>query len=585
MLKLFKNLSKKDVGFIVIAVILISCGVWFDLKLPDYMSGITQLIQTNGTMNQILEKGMYMLGCAAGSLVCAVIVGYLAATISSSFSMKLREKIFHKVASFSNSQINKFQTSSLITRTTNDVTQIEMLIAMGLQMLVKAPIMAVLAISKILDKSVELSMLIAVCVAVLLVVVVIIMMIVMPRFQLVQKLIDKVNGVIRENLSGIRVVRAFNAEDFEAKRFEEVNDELTETQLFNQRVFAVMMPVMNFVMNFLSVAIYYVGMLLIDKALLYDKVQIFSNVVVFTSYGMQVIMAFLMLAMIFMILPRASISANRINEVLDEPLTIMDGSFDGNTDVKGEVEFKNVSFKYPGADENVIENISFKVKKGQTIAFIGSTGSGKSTLINLVPRFYDCTEGEIDVDGVNIKDYKQDALHEKIGYISQKAFMFDGSIEENVNYGHSHLKQRDVKNVEDACQTAMANEFISKMEKGYDSHIARGGTNVSGGQKQRLSIARAISFDPEIYIFDDSFSALDFKTDASLRKALRTTKKDATFMIVAQRIGTIMDADTIVVLDRGKAVGIGTHQELLKNCEVYQEIAYSQLSKEELENA
>lgn len=586
MLKLFQNLKKKDVIYIFICIVLIVFQVWLDLRLPDYMSKITTLIQSEGSMmRDILLQGGYMLLCAFGSLFSAVCVGYLAAMISSNFSMTLREKIFDKVEKFSTAEINKFQTSSLITRTTNDVTQMEMLIAMGLQMLIKAPIMVVWAVSKILNKSIELSALTGACVVVLLLTVITMMIIVLPRFSKVQKLIDKVNGVTRENLTGIRVIRAFNAENYQENRFDAVNGELTKTQLFNQRTFAFMMPIMNFVMNFLSLGIYFIGAYLIENSIMSGKITMFSNVVVFTSYGMQVIMSFLMLAMIFMIVPRAGISAKRINEVLDEKLQIEDGSFDGETKEKGTIEFKNVSFKYPDADEYLLKDISFRVKKGETVAFIGSTGSGKSTLINLVPRFYDATDGEVLVDGVNVKDYTLKSLHNKLGYVSQKAFMFDASVEENVAYGDNGKEKATKEEIKKAIAVAQGSDFVEKMEGTYEAHIARGGTNVSGGQKQRLSIARAIARDPEIYIFDDSFSALDFKTDAVLRSELKKHTKNATSLIVAQRIGTIMDADKIIVLDKGVCVGIGTHKELLKNCDVYQEIALSQLSEEELANA
>ena len=571
--------------FILISFVLIVSQVWLELKMPDYMTTITRLVQTEGsTMAEILKQGSYMLSCALGSLMSAIVVGYLISHVSSSFSMNLREKIFTKVENFGTEEIKKFSTSSLITRTTNDVTQVEMFIGMGLQLLIKAPIMAVWAITKILDKSIEWSMLVGVCVVVLLVTIGIIMMIVMPRFAKVQKLIDRVNGVIRENLSGIRVIRAFNAEKYQKKRFEKVNTDLTNMQLFNQRCFAVMMPIMNIVMNGLTLGIYFIGALLIEKAMLGDKLLIFSNMVVFSSYGMQVIMSFLMLAMIFMILPRASVSAKRINAILDEDITIKDGTFDGKTKETGTVEFKNVSFKYPDADEYLLKNISFKVNKGETIAFIGSTGSGKSTLINLVPRFYDATDGEVLVDGVNVKEYTSEALHNKMGYVPQKAVMFTGSVLENVAYGEA-IKEPTTKELKEAIKVAQGREFVEAMEDKYDSHIARGGTNISGGQKQRLAIARAIARNPEIYIFDDSFSALDYKTDAVLRKKLKKYTKDATSMIVAQRIGTIINADKIIVLDKGECVGMGTHKELLKNCEVYKEIALSQLSKEELENA
>ena len=585
MIKLIKDFNKRDYLFILISFVLIVSQVWLELKMPDYMTTITRLVQTEGsTMAEILKQGSYMLSCALGSLMSAIVVGYLISHVSSSFSMNLREKIFTKVENFGTEEIKKFSTSSLITRTTNDVTQVEMFIGMGLQLLIKAPIMAVWAITKILDKSIEWSMLVGVCVVILLVTIGIIMMIVMPRFAKVQKLIDRVNGVIRENLSGIRVIRAFNAEKYQKKRFEKVNTDLTNMQLFNQRCFAVLMPVMNIVMNGLTLGIYFIGALLIEKAMLGDKLLIFSNMVVFTSYGMQVIMSFLMLAMIFMILPRASVSAKRINAILDENITIKDGTFDGKTKETGTVEFKNVSFKYPDADEYLLKNISFKVNKGETIAFIGSTGSGKSTLINLVPRFYDATDGEVLVDGVNVKEYTSEALHNKMGYVPQKAVMFTGSVLENVAYGES-IKEPTTKELKEAIKVAQGREFVEAMEDKYDSHIARGGTNISGGQKQRLAIARAIARNPEIYIFDDSFSALDYKTDAVLRKELKKYTKDATSMIVAQRIGTIINADKIIVLDKGECVGMGTHKELLKNCEVYKEIALSQLSKEELENA
>ena len=584
MFKLFKNFTKKDYLLILNCIVLIVAQVWLDLKLPDYMSAITRLVQTeNSTMGEILKQGSYMLLCAFGSLTSAIIVGYLASKLSANFSLNLRSKIFKKVSLFSLEEMKKFQTSSLITRTTNDVTQIEMLISMGLQMLIKAPIMAFWAISKILDKSFELSMLTFGCVLVLLITIITLMIIVLPRFEKVQKLIDKVNGVMRENLTGIRVIRAFNAEEFQQDRFENVNKTLTDNQLFNQRCFSILNPVMSLVMHGLTLGIYFIGAILIEKAGFLDKITIFSNVVVFSSYGMQVIMSFLMLAMIFMIWPRAQVSARRINEILDCNISIKDGAIKNGTSV-GTVEFKNVSFKYPDAMEYILEDISFKVNRGETVAFIGSTGSGKSTLINLVPRFYDVTLGEVLVDGVNVKDYEQYSLNNKIGYVSQKAVMFTGSILDNVRYGDSGT-DITIDKIKEAIDVAQGTEFVSKMSDTYKSHISRGGTNISGGQKQRLSIARAIAKSPEIYIFDDSFSALDYKTDLTLRTELKRYTKDATCLIVAQRIGTIMNADKIIVLDKGKCVGIGTHKELLKNCEVYKQIALSQLSKEELENA
>ena len=586
MFKLFKNFNTKDLLIIILCIIFVVVQVWLDLKLPDYMSSITRLVQTEGSsMNEIILQGVYMLLCAFGSLLSAICVGYMSSLLSANFSKVLRKKIFNKVEDFGTEEIKKFSTSSLITRTTNDVTQIEMLISMGLQLLIKAPIMAVWAISKILNKSIEWSALTGVGVIVLLATIITLMLIVLPRFEIVQKLIDKVNGVTRENLMGIRVVRAFNAEKFEEERFDKVNCELTNTQLFNQKCFAILNPMMNIVMHFLTLGIYFIGAILIEKSLMSDKITLFSDMVVFSSYGMQVIMSFLMLAMIFMMWPRAQVSAKRINEVLDSSISIIDGNYSDAGLEKGTVEFKNVSFKYPDADEYLLKNISFKVNRGETIAFIGSTGSGKSTLINLVPRFYDVTDGEILVDGINVKEYNGEVLHNKIGYVPQKAVMFTGTVFYNVAYGEAAEKDISLDKVKKAIEVAQGTDFVEKMKNTYEAHIARGGTNVSGGQKQRLAIARAIAKDPEIYIFDDSFSALDYKTDSSLRRELKKYTKDATSMIVAQRIGTIINADKIVVLDKGECVGIGTHKELLKSCEVYKEIALSQLSKEELENA
>lgn len=587
MFKLFKDFSKKDIFYIILCILFIVVQVWLDLKLPDYMSEITVLVQSeDSTLNDILIQGLYMLGCAFGSLISAVIVGYFSSMIAADFSLDLRKQIFRRVEDFGTEEIKKFSTSSLITRTTNDVTQVEMLIAMGLQMLIKAPIMAVWAISKIVNKSIEWSLLTGGCVVVLLFTIGLLMIIVMPRFQIVQKLIDKINGVTRENLTGIRVIRAFNAENYQEKRFGDVNNELTKTQLFNQRCFAILNPVMNIVMQFLTLGIYFIGAHLIAAAGMVQKITLFSNMVVFSSYGMQVIMSFLMLAMIFMMWPRAQVSARRINEIFDQDISIKDGTFLGNdTKEVGTVEFKNVSFKYPDADDYLLKNISFKANKGDVVAFIGSTGSGKSSLINLVPRFYDVTDGEVLVDGVNVKDYTQEALHNKIGYVPQKAVMFTGTVAQNVAYGDNGRSKPTLEEIKKAIEVSQGSEFVSKMEGEYDAHIARGGTNVSGGQKQRLAIARAIARNPEIYIFDDSFSALDYKTDSVLRKELKKYTNSATSLIVAQRIGTIINADKIVVLDKGECIGIGTHKELLKNCEVYKEIALSQLSKEELDNA
>ena len=586
MFKLFKNFTKKDYLLIFISFIFILVQVWLDLKLPDYMSEITKLVQTEGSkMSAILENGGYMLLCAFGSLLSAVLVGYISSNVSASFSKTIRKKLFDKVENLGIAEVKNFSTSSLITRTTNDITQIQMFISMGLQLLIKAPVTAIWAVTKILNKNITWSAVTAVAVIILLVTILTLMLIVMPRFKKVQKLTDKLNGVTRENLTGIRVVRAFNAEKYQEDKFAQVNDELTNTQLFNQKAFSVMQPIMYLVMYFLTLSIYFIGADLINKSLMADKLGLFSDMVVFSSYSMQVIMSFLMLAMIFMMLPRASVSAKRINEVLDTELSIKDGNFTGSTKEIGTVEFKNVSFKYPDAEEYLLENISFKANKGETVAFIGSTGSGKSSLINLIPRFYDATDGEVLVDGVNVKEYKQESLRNKLSYVPQKAILFHGTVSSNVSFGDNGREEITAKKIEEAIKVAQAEEFVTKMDKTYNADIAQGGTNVSGGQKQRLSIARAVARDPEIYIFDDSFSALDYKTDYVLRKELKNYTKDATSLIVAQRIGTIMNADKILVLDNGHCVGMGTHKELLKNCEVYKQIALSQLSKEELENA
>ena len=586
MFKLFKNFTKKDYLLIFISFIFILVQVWLDLKLPDYMSEITKLVQTEGSkMSAILENGSYMLLCAFGSLLSAILVGYISSNVSASFSKTIRKKLFNKVENLGVAEVKNFSTSSLITRTTNDITQIQMFISMGLQLLIKAPVTAIWAVTKILNKNIAWSAVTAVAVIILLVTILVLMSIVMPRFKRVQKLTDKLNGVTRENLTGIRVVRAFNAEKYQEDKFSKVNNELTNTQLFNQKAFAIMQPIMYLVMYFLTLSIYFIGADLINKAMMSDKLSLFSDMVVFSSYSMQVIMSFLMLAMIFMMLPRASVSAKRINEVLDTELSIKDGKFNGDTKETGTVEFKNVSFKYPDAEEYLLKDISFKANKGETVAFIGSTGSGKSSLINLIPRFYDATDGEVLVDGVDVKEYKQESLRNKISYVPQKATLFHGTVSSNVSFGDNGKGKINTKKIEEAVRVAQAEEFVSKMDKTYDAAIAQGGTNVSGGQKQRLSIARAVARDPEIYIFDDSFSALDYKTDYILRKELKNYTKDATSLIVAQRIGTIMNADKILVLDNGKCVGMGTHKELLKTCDVYKQIALSQLSKEELENA
>ena len=582
MTKLLKEFNKKDYFLVLVCTLLIIFQVWLDLRLPDYMAEITKLVQTEGSkMSDILSQGGYMLLCALGSLISAFIVGYLTSYISATFSQKIRKTLFSKVQSFSMEEIKKFKTSSLITRTTNDITNIQMFISMGLQMIIKAPITAVWAILKILGKNYRWSIATGVAVVVMLSVIGTLMLIVLPRFKIVQKLIDNINDKTRENLTGVRVIRAFNAEKYQEDRFEDANQKLTNTQMFNQRMMSIMSPTMYLIMNLLPLSIYIIGAGLINNAGMFDRLNLFSDMVVFSSYAMQVIMAFLMLAMIFVMYPRASVSADRIKEVLDTETKVCDGTFSSDTKLMGEVEFKNVSFKYPDADEYILKNISFKAKKGDTLALIGSTGSGKSTIVNLIMRFYDATEGEILIDGKNIKEYKLDALYKKIGYVPQRAVMFNGSVKYNISYGDKKVSEKDMKN---AARIAQASEFIDKMPKGYDANVSSGGTNISGGQKQRLAIARAVAKDPEIFVFDDSFSALDYKTDYTLRKELKKNAKDKTNIIVAQRIGTILNADEIIVLENGFVKGCGTHAELLKKCKVYKEIALSQLSKEELEN-
>lgn len=586
MLKILKNMKKKDIISIIIIIGLISSQVYLDLKIPDYMSTITRLVQTEGSkMHDIILNGSYMLLCAFGSLASAVVTGYIISKLSSNFSLNIREKLFDKVQNLSMNEIKKFQTSSLITRTTNDVTQVEMIIAMGLHMLIKSPITAIWAITKILNKSWQWSAITASAVLILLIMITILVTIVMPKFKKVQKLTDQINNKTRENIKGIRVIRAFNAEKYQENKFEETNNELTNNQLFTQKAMSFMSPIMYLIMYGLTLAIYFVGAYIIKDAQIIDKLPLFTDMVVFSSYAMQIVMSFLMLSMIFMIYPRASVSIKRINEVLETENTVKEGTKNiKETQIKGEVEFKNVSFKYPGADEYVLENISFVAKNGETVAFIGSTGSGKSTLINLVPRFYDATEGEILIDGINVKEYTEESLYNKLGYIPQKAVMFSGTVLENIAYGKNKHGKISKEQVQEAIKIAQAEEFVLKMDKQYESDIAQGGTNISGGQKQRLAIARAIARKPEIYIFDDSFSALDYNTEKILRHELKKYTKNATNLIVAQRIGTIMNADKILVLDQGKCVGIGTHKQLLKTCKVYKEIALSQLSKEELEH-
>ncbi|MFQ6992542.1 MAG: ABC transporter ATP-binding protein [Lachnospiraceae bacterium] len=584
MVKLLKKLTWKDFILAAVAFVFIIVQVWLSLTMPDYMSEITKLVQTKGSkMNDILIAGGKMLACALGSLLAAVCTSICASKISSNFSANLRGQVFHKVQSFSMEEIGNFSTASLITRSTNDITQVQMLIVMGLEVLLKAPVMAVWALCKISTKNWQWTASTGVAVVVLLSFVGVCVAVALPKFKKLQSLTDNLNRVTRENLTGLNVVRAYNAEGYQQKKFNDANDELTKTQLFANRTMGTMMPGIQMVMNGLMLAIYWIGAYLISNAQMFDKLTIFSDMIVFTQYAMQVVMSFMMLVMIFVLLPRASVSAKRINEVLDMPLSIKDGTKENGIDgKKGEVEFRNVSFCYPDAEKDVIEDISFTAHKGETIAFIGSTGCGKSTVINMIPRFYDATKGEVLVDGVNVKEYTQKALRNKIGYVSQKAVLFTGSIKSNVAYGDNGTKGFTDDDVKQAVETAQAKEFVDKTEGGIDAFVAQGGSNFSGGQKQRLSIARAICRRPEILIFDDSFSALDYKTDRVLRDTLRKTCADATRFIVAQRIGTIRDADKIIVLDDGKIAGMGKHNELMETCEVYRQIAYSQLSKEEL---
>ncbi len=587
MLRILKTLKWKEWIYALLGVGFIVLQVWLDLTMPDYMEEITKLAVSGAASGgEIWKNGALMLGCALGSAVSSMLVGYFAARIAATVSFRLRSQVFDRVESFSMEEINRFSTASLITRTTNDIQQVQMVISMGLQIMVKAPILAVWAICKILTRNWQWSVSTAVAVGVMVIMLLFIFLAVFPKFRLVQMLTDNLNGVTRENLTGVRVVRAYNAEEYQQKKFEKANSALTKTQLFTSRAMAIMMPMMTMIMSGLTLAIYWVGAYLInDLPTGAERYEMFAQMSAFSGYAMQVVAAFMMLAMIFIILPRAMVSVRRIGEVLDAKSGIADGTLSAAPEGApvGTVEFRNVSFKYPDASEYVLHDLSFKAEKGQMVAFIGSTGSGKSTAINLVPRFYDATEGEILVDGVNVKDYTLRALHDKIGYVPQRAVLFSGTIESNVAYGAKDGMEFTEEGVKDAVRIAQGQEFVEKMEGGYRAHIAQGGTNVSGGQKQRIAIARAVCRKPEIYIFDDSFSALDYKTDRLLRTALKRETGDATSLIVAQRIGTIRDADLIIVLDEGRVVGQGTHDELMKNCEVYREIAYSQLSKEELE--
>lgn len=588
MLRILKTLKWREWLYAAASVCFIVLQVWLDLTMPDYMSRITELavIGDAANMPEIWRNGGLMLACAFGSAVSSVAVGFFAARIAAAVSFRLRSRVFDRVEAFSMQEINRFSTASLITRTTNDVMQVQMLISMGLQVVVKAPVLAIWAICKILTRNWQWSVVTAAAVIIMVVMLLFILIAVFPKFRRIQKLTDNLNSVTRENLTGVRVVRAYNAEQYQEEKFAQANDSLTKTQLFTSRAMAIISPVMTMIMTGLTLAIYWIGAYLIDALpTAAERSALFGQMAAFSGYAMQVVMAFMMLAMIFIIMPRALVSVRRIGEVLDTESSIKDGPISVLPEGSplGTVEFRNVSFRYPDAGEYVLRNISFKAEKGQTVAFIGSTGSGKSTAINLVPRFYDATEGEVLVDGVNVKEYTLRALHDKIGYVPQRAVMFSGTVESNVAYGEKDGKEFTLEDVKDAVRVAQGKDFIEQKDDTYRAHVAQGGTNFSGGQKQRLAIARAVCREPEIYIFDDSFSALDYKTDRMLRTALKEETGGATSLIVAQRIGTIRDADLIVVLDEGQVVGKGTHDELMRSCEVYREIAYSQLSKEELE--
>ncbi|WP_110058399.1 ATP-binding cassette domain-containing protein [Finegoldia magna] len=581
LIRIIRYLNKKQWIQVLLSLVFIVTQVFLDLKIPDYMSKITMYVESPGhSVSDIIAEGKWMILCALGSLISAIIVGYLASKISASFSKNLRSRIFSKVESFSMKEINEFSTASLITRSTNDITQIQMVIVIGLQILIKAPIMAVWAITKIYNKGFEWTMATAVTVLILIVFVAILMLMVMPKFRMMQTLTDNINRILRENLTGLAVIRAYNSEEYRENKFDEANEELTSTQLFTSRAMSTLFPMINFSMSILTLVIYFIGAGLINAAEMMDKYVLFSNMVVFSSYAMQVIMSFMMMSMIFIMVPRAQISAKRINEVLDTELSIKDGNIDtSNDDYEYEIEFDNVSFKYTDSEQYILQDIDFKVKKGEKVAIIGSTGSGKSTILNLLLRFYDATEGVVKIQGIDIKKYKLKFLYEKIAAVLQKSFLFKGDVTSNISFGDEGT---DKNLVEEAAKTSQSMEFIEKFDDKFDHEIAQLGKNVSGGQKQRLSIARAIYRKPDIFLFDDSFSALDFKTDSELRHKLKENNPDATTIIVAQRVGSIMDSDQIIVLENGQIAGIGQHKDLLKNCEVYKEIAYSQLTEEEL---
>lgn len=583
MVKLLNNMRRKEKLMAMLCLVLVVVQVYFDLRLPDYMTELTVLIKTSGTTADIVNVGLKMLGCTVASAALAIACGFLAAKTASGFSFAVRDKLFRHVMDIGSEEMQDFSVPSLITRTTNDITQIQMIVAMGLQMMIKAPIMAVWAIIKILGKSWELSAVTAAFVVVLFATVLLIMSSCLPRFRLVQKMTDKINKVARENLTGINVVHAFNAEDFQNEKFDGPSRGMMDLQMKNQKLFALMQPTMTLGMNGLALAIYWLGAALVSNISVTDmgaRLTMFSEVLVFSTYATYIVMSFMMLAMIFMLLPQAQVSAERINEVLDRNASIIEGSVKNGRET-GTVEFRNVSFRYPHASEDELTNIDFRLNKGETLAIIGATGSGKTTLISLIPRFYDATEGEVLVDGVNVRDYTFDALYDKLGYVTQKTVLFSGTIRDNVLFGES-AADKDGDNLKDAISLSQAQEFVDKLPEGTEHDIAQLGRNVSGGQKQRLSIARALARKPEILIFDDSFSALDYRTDAKLREGLNEQLHGTTKIIVAQRISTIRHADKIIVLDRGEMVGTGTHEELMQNCEVYREIATSQLSASEL---
>ena len=593
MLRICKYLSKTEIGQLLLGLVFVVAQIWFDLELPDYMSEITTLVETPGSaMADIWIAGGKMLLVSLGSVACAIVTGFITARVAASFGQRLRSLEFAKVESFGPAEMNRFSTASLITRSTNDVTQIQMFVTMGLVLLVKSPIMAVWAVCKIAGKGFEWTLATGIAVAVLMVMVAVLMTFVLPKFKVMQRLTDDINLVARENLTGLRVVRAYNAEDYQERKFTAANRNLTDTQLFTNRTMAIMMPFMNTVMNGLMLAVYWIGAALIESVDLTDKLTVFSNMVVFSSYSVQVIMSFLLMSMVFVLWPRADVSARRVLEVLDTVPMVADPAAQADPAglagsaasvaapaPRGEIEFHDVAFAYPDSRDVMLEGVSFRATRGQTVAFIGSTGSGKSTLINLVPRFYDATRGQVLVDGVDVRDWPLTALRDRIGYVPQRSVLFKGTVAGNIAYGDD---TGHATAIEAAAGVAQATEFIDRMDGGYDAPIAQGGSNVSGGQKQRLSIARAVHRNPEFLIFDDSFSALDFRTDRAVREALAEHAKDATKLIVAQRIGTIMDADLIIVLDDGHVVGKGTHRELLETCDVYRQIARSQLSEAEL---